>query len=306
MTPRHITNSELSTFKECRRKWWLSYVRYLQKRHDDGTEKAIRTGNLVHDTLESYYKDPHRDASAAIQRMHQVRLHDPVAEEYAEEYALADAMVEGYFQWLDETGVDADLNVTAVEQKITCPAPAPFDDAGVVLLGKLDLIAESQVDGSLWTIDHKTVQSFDRVVAMLPMNEQSRHYAVIQGRNNTDRPLQGTIWNMLRKVKRSSRSKPPFYMRSEIRWNTEQLRVFWMRLRGEIAALLGLEQALRSGADPHEVAYPSPSPDCTWKCSFYAVCPLMDDPRTDSEALIDAMYVAGDPLARYKETTPDE
>ena len=304
---RFITNSELSTFKECRRKWWMSYVRRLKKRRDDGGSRAARTGTLVHDILESYYRDPHRDASAAIQRLRQVRSMDPDAEQYVDEYVLADTMVEGYFQWLAETGADQELRIVAVEEKITCPAPSPFDEAGVQLLGKLDLFAENVNDGTLLTLDHKTVQTFDRVVALLPMNEQSRHYAAIQGRNNPDRPLQGSIWNMLRKVKRSARSKPPFYMRTEMRWNPQQMRVFWGRLRGEIAALFSLERDLQSGADPHEVAYPTPSTDCTWKCEFYAVCPLMDDPRTDSEALIDAMYVVGDPLARYteQEEAPD-
>lgn len=616
---RNITNSELQAFKQCKRQWYLGYYRRLGKRRQDGSERAATTGTLVHDALESYYKDPNRDASRVIQAFRLRRTTDPDAATYEKEYALADAMIEGYFEWLAETGADQGLDIYAVESKITCPAPSPFDEQGVVLLGKLDLIAsrndilytldhkdqplDSQVltpfgwkrngdlavgdivstpdggnglvtgvfpkgeqpvyvvrfkDGSsvragaghLWTVHdirgvtsvqttaeirervmvgdryffstpvpviefperndlllppyvlgvwlgdgtnrapeitcgkedqpemvqhlvsagtdvatgytdhlklhlrqtsrllsaldligskckhipeqylqgsieqrmellrglldsdghcdthgrvrfitvtpelrsgiedlvrslggaattsefenvagnptwhvsiripdelgppfrlsrkveryqsfgrrklrhvivavepdgtnetqcievspghhyitddykvtHNTVQGFSDIISMLPMNEQSRHYAVIQRRNNPDRPIQGSIWNMLRKVKRSNRSKPPYFLRHEIEWSDAQLGIFWRRLHGEITELLRLEAMLNDGADHHAVAYPSPSTDCSWRCPFYAVCPHMDDPRTDSEMLIDVMYVQWNPLERYE------
>jgi hypothetical protein len=624
--PRYVTNSELQALKQCRRQWYLGYYRRLAKRHNDGSGKAAQTGTLVHDALEQYYKDPARDASKVLVDFRKRRITDPEADTYAKEYALADAMIDGYFEWLSVTGADQDLIITAVEGKITCPAPAPFDEMGVELLGKLDLVAER--DGILYTLDHKdqpldskvltpfgwkrngdlklgeivstpeggnglvtgifqkgeqpvyvvkfkdgssaragaghlwtvtdvisgetapkttvdilerltsgdryrystpvpiiefpertdlllppyvlgvwlgdgsnhgttvtcgeadqpemvqhlvdagtpvstgykdpqklhlrktrwllsaldligskckhipeqylqgsieqrmellrglldsdghcdthgrvrfitvtpelrygiedlvrslggaattsefendagtptwhvsiripddlgppfrlsrkverylsfdrrdlrhvivavepdgvaetqcievspghhyitddykvthnTVQGFDSVISLLPMNEQSRHYAVIQRRNNPDRPIQGSIWNMLRKVKRTATAKPPFYLRSDIAWSDKQLAVFWHRLHGEITVLLELQAALDAGADHQEVAYPTPSNDCTWRCPFYAVCPHMDDPRTDSESLIDVMYVQWNPLERYDNPDNEE
>jgi len=295
---RNITNSELQAFKQCKRQWYLGYYRRLGKRRQDGSERAATTGTLVHDSLEAYYKDPNRDASQVIQAFRMRRTTDPDAATYEKEYALADAMIEGYFEWLAETGADQGLDIYAVESKITCPAPSPFDEQGVVLLGKLDLIASR--NDILYVLDHKTVQGFSDIISMLPMNEQSRHYAVIQRRNNPDRPIQGSIWNMLRKVKRSGRSKPPYFLRHEIEWSDAQLGIFWRRLHGEITELLRLEAMLNDGADHHAVAYPSPSTDCSWRCPFYAVCPHMDDPRTDSEMLIDVMYVQWNPLERYE------
>ncbi len=302
--PRYVTNSELQALKQCRRQWYLGYYRRLAKRRNDGSGKAAQTGTLVHDALEQYYKDPARDASKVLVDFRKRRITDPEADTYAKEYALADAMIDGYFEWLSVTGADQDLIITSVEGKITCPAPAPFDEMGVELLGKLDLVAER--DGILYTLDHKTVQGFDSVISLLPMNEQSRHYAVIQRRNNPDRPIQGSIWNMLRKVKRTATAKPPFYLRSDIAWSDKQLGVFWHRLHGEITVLLELQAALDAGADHQEVAYPTPSNDCTWRCPFYAVCPHMDDPRTDSESLIDVMYVQWNPLERYDNPDNEE
>ena len=293
---RYITNSELQSFKQCRRQWWMSYIRRLDKRKSDGSSKAAATGTMVHDALESYYKDPTFNASKAIQHVRSAQAADPNADQFEAEYQLADAMVEGYFEWLEETGADQGLEIVAVEQRIM--APAPGQDEGVQLLGKLDLIA--RMHSTLLTLDHKTVQGFDGTVTALPMNEQSRHYALIQRHHNPGDPLQGSIWNMLRKVKRSSRSKPPFYARSEIRWNNDQLDTFKDRLTGEIAEMLRVQAMLEDGANHQVVAYPSPSTDCSWRCPFHAVCPLMDDPRTDSEMLIDVMYEQRDPLARYQ------
>lgn len=300
---RFISNSEIQTHKECKRKWYLGYYRRLTKRRADGVDKAARTGSIVHDSLEEYYRGT--DKLEVLQNMRVRRAEDPLADQYTNEWSLAEIMVEGYFQWLDETGADQDFRIWAVEEKITAPAPEPFGSAGVWLIGKLDLIAERVSDGTLFKMDHKTVQNFDQMISSLPQNEQSRHYGIIQRYRHPDRPLQGAIWNMLRKVKRSARANPPFYMRYEIRWNAEQYDVFWDRLRGEIGDMLETQYRLDQGASHHVVAYPSPGSDCHWKCEFYPVCHLMDDPRTDSEMMIDVMFTEGDPLARYEEKEPD-
>ena len=298
---RQVTNSEIQTYKQCKRSWYLGYFRRLRKRAADGQEQAAHTGTLVHDALEAYYKGAAPEQ--ALYDLAQRRLNDPDADQYAKTYDLAHSMVEGYFQWLEETGADIGLEVQAVEEHLTCPAPKPYEDT-VELLGKMDFQA---VRGDeLLLIDHKTVLSFEQVISELPMNEQARYYAVLQRRNNPDAPLHGAIWNMLRKVRRGPRSKPPYYARYEMSWNDEQLRVFWQRIGGEISDIMQTESRLLDG-EPHQVvAYPSPGKDCSWRCPFVTVCSHMDDPRTDSESLIEHLYVKSDPLERYRKGAADD
>jgi len=51
-----IANSELQTFKRCKRKWWLSYYRRLHLRREG--VGALSIGNMVHAPLEAYYATP--------------------------------------------------------------------------------------------------------------------------------------------------------------------------------------------------------------------------------------------------------
>jgi hypothetical protein len=291
---RQITNSEIQTFKQCKRSWYLGYQRRLRKRTADGQEQAAHTGTLVHDSLEAYYRGA--SPNSVLFDLAQRRNSDPDADEYVKTYDLAHSMVEGYFDWLEETGADIGLEIESVEEHLTCPAPKPFEDT-VEMLGKMDVRARR--GDQLLIVDHKTVLSFDAVISELPMNEQARYYAILQRRNHPDEPVQGAIWNMLRKVRRGPRSKPPYYARYEMSWNDEQLRVFWKRIGGEIADIMRAEERLGSGEDHHVVAYPTPSKDCSWRCPFVSVCSHMDDPHTDSESLIEHLYIKSDPLARY-------
>ena len=291
---RRITNSEIQTFKQCKRSWYLGYFRRLRKRSADGQEQAAHLGTLVHDALEAYYTGS--TPEHVLFDLSQRRINDPDAEQYAKTYGMAHSMVEGYFQWLEETGADIGLEIVAVEEHLITPAPEPYADR-VTLLGKMDFRARR--GDELLLIDHKTVLSFEQVISELPMNEQARFYAILQRRNNPDEPLHGAIWNMLRKVARGPRSKPPYYARYEMNWNDDLLQRFWERIGGEVGDIVRAEDRLADGESHHVVAYPSPGKDCSWRCPFVSVCAHMDDPRTDAESLIEQLFVNGDPLERY-------
>ena len=54
-----FANTELQTYKRCKRKWWLAfYLRLRQRREGVG---ALSIGNMVHIPLEAYYATPDRD-----------------------------------------------------------------------------------------------------------------------------------------------------------------------------------------------------------------------------------------------------
>ena len=59
-----------------------------------------------------------------------------------------------------------------------------------------------------------------------------------------------------------------------------------------------VKTALDEGTHHSQVAYPTPSRDCTWKCPFFAVCPMFDDGSAVEEA-IENMFDTGDPYAYY-------
>lgn len=73
--------------------------------------------------------------------------------------------------------------------------------------------------------------------------------------------------------------------------NGDQLRQFYAQLQGQIEEILRTEQRLNAG-EPHIVAaYPTPTPDCSWKCQYFTVCGAMNDMvRNDVPFLINTYF----------------
>jgi len=299
-SPLRISNSEVQTFKDCRRKWWLSYYRRLQPKVESKTG-ALALGSRIHAALDEYYSKgtPLLDAHTA--------LVDKDAQELIEsgrdvfdleaEADLGRIMLEGYLQWVEENGIDAELEMISTEEIIEMP----LLDNKVILQGKIDMRVRRKADGVRMFRDFKTVGgSFTDFAAMAHMNEQILTYMMLETAQNKDNDerSEGGIFTMLKKVKRSANARPPFYEQMEVRHNVFTLRNFWQRIHGTLTDMLGVRQALDDGASHQFVAYPRPSRDCKWKCQFFAICPMFDDGSAAEQALSEA-YEAKDPYGYY-------
>jgi hypothetical protein len=88
-------------------------------------------------------------------------------------------------------------------------------------------------------------------------------------------------------------------MRLEVRHNRHEIESMWVRMNGMIKEILRAESLLDAGRSHLEIAYPTPSPTCTWDCDYFSICPLFDD-GSRVEAMIETYFVAGNPLAYYE------
>jgi len=299
----HISNSEIQTFKECKRKWFLQYYVGLRLKQIKVTG-PLPLGTRVHNSLEAYYKEGKDAVATYLELLAQDRmLFEASSEavfpdkeaEFNDEAELGRLMIEGYIEWLEETNVDADMEVLGVE------AQASFEllDGRVILQGKLDMKVRNRMDGSVSVWDHKTAQTFTTYHQTSHMSEQLMLYVLLEKLNpETVAPVDGGVYNLLKKVKRSARAKPPFYERITVRFNDTTLNNFWIRVNGEIRDMIRLRDELDSGADHHYVAYPSPTRDCTWKCPFYSVCTMFDD-GSNIDGWLDSFTEVSNPYARY-------
>ena len=301
--PIRISNSEIQTFKDCRRKWWLNYYRNLKPLQQNFTG-ALALGSRVHAALDDYYSKniPLLDAYAAHVENDRDLLRQSFRDtnELDTEAELGRIMLEGYLQWVDEDGIDAELEMISTEEIIAMP----MFGGQVELQGKLDMRVRRKADGVRLFRDFKTVGgSFAEFGSMAHMNEQILTYMILEAANSPEgERCDGGIFTMLKKVKRTANAKPPFYDQIEVRHNTFALRAFWNRLHGEVRDMMAVRKALDEGGDHHYVAYPRPSRDCKWKCNFFAVCPLFDDGSAAEHAIVE-LYSAGDPYDYYK--TPE-
>jgi hypothetical protein len=303
---RPLSNSEMGTLLRCKRKWWLAYYRGLTPAAYEVTGPR-QLGTRIHYALEVYYTpdaegklNPSRAEAALEETIKQDLDAFPEAKDDVEKEAdLARAMLTGYFEWLAETGADEGLVVLAQERKVRVAGPD-----GYPLIAKLDLQVQRSSDNARLFLDHKTVGDLTSPVKTLAIDQQMLFYHLLDFlealQAGTSERVDGALYNMLRKVKRTARANPPFYGRVEVRHNDAELRSMWKRVSYAVRQIAELTAALDAGGDPNFVVPPTPHSNCSWDCDFFPVCPMFDD-GSHAEALIEAHYNVRDPLARYND-----
>jgi len=300
-----ISNSEIQEFKTCRRAWWLKYYRGLSRKDKEVTG-PLPLGTRVHNSLEAFYKDGKNpvDAYRDLLKVDAVRFaqskevnDEAKVKKFDSEAELGRIMVEGYMEWREENNVDDRLEVIEVEKKVS----AVLLDGRVELQGKTDMKVRDRLDDARLIMDHKTAASFDVYHKNSHMSEQLLLYVMLEKmQDGDDTPVEGGIYNLLRKVKRGPSAKPPFYDRITVRFNDTAMSSFWTRVNGELRDMMSVRDALDAGADPQFVAYPTPTKDCSWRCPFFHACFMFDD-GSAAEAWLENFTEVSDPYARYEE-----
>lgn len=315
-----LSNSEAQTWKRCRRKWWLTYYRKLKPRFTDLAGKAA-SGTRVHETLSHWYSPDRPDdlnlldvLSFYIARdrklIHSEMIGEQIATdsdlyrsrmgEYQTTVSYERAMIEGYSQWLEESGIDAELEVVSAETPMishysTVHIPGTHDRyIDVYIIGIVDAVVHRILDGKLLFIDHKTTASLSQPLQTIHMNEQILHYMLLMPNRASS-----ALWNLIKRVKRTGRAIPPFFDRVQVSHSKLELNSYMSHLNGVIDDILRAKLDLDKAFDHHRVVYPSVRQECTWDCPFFSVCHMLDD-GSHAEPFISAKYVQGDPLERYK------
>lgn len=312
-----ISNSEIFTWQRCPRMWLLKY--YLGYTPDTDEVHGNRIlGTRIHAALEGYYGYG-LDALAVLGMIYQFALEDfPEHEaDLIKERDLASAMVEGYIEWIAAEGKDAGLRVMATEAEVTVPLPGM---PGVMLRAKLDRVVLDEATGLLSFVDDKTAAGFERH-AILAINPQFRFYSLVQKIAAREAPgaprVLGGIVNTLRRVKRSDKSKPPYYQRDPFRYNETDINSTLLKVtglarkiseartaldwiytegRGDLA-LLSSYQALHLPPTAIET-------DCSWRCPFLELCPMLDDGSDWVGSLVRSGHFRQEDPYSYYERTP--
>jgi CRISPR/Cas system-associated exonuclease Cas4 (RecB family) len=299
--PIRISNSEIQTFKDCRRRWWLTYYRRLKPKMQNFTG-ALALGSRIHEALDQYYSsgmerdllEIHAELIKADMKLLTDLGRDST--ELESEAELGRVMLEGYLEWVELEGIDAELEMISTEEIIE----RPMLDGKVTLQGKIDMRVRRKIDGVRMFRDFKTVGgSFADFGSTAQMNEQVLTYMTLEeAQNQNGERSEGGIFTMLRKVKRGAYAKPPFYDQIEVRHNRFALRSFYQRLEGVLEDMMRVREGLDEGVSHLKLAYPKPSRDCKWKCQFFAICPLIDDGSAAEAAISDA-FESSDPYGYY-------
>ncbi|UVG35147.1 RecB-like exonuclease/helicase [Microbacterium phage Cece] len=303
--PYKVSNSEIQTFKECRRKWYLNYYRHLQPK----TVKhagPLALGTRVHAALEAFYngEDLMKTYLELLEADRILALAEwQDVDKLLSEGEMGRIMLEGYVRWIEEEGIDSKYEIISNEETLSMP----MLDGRVELRGKIDMRLRRKSDGTRLIRDFKTVgQTFEQYASTLHLNEQAMTYMVLDAyRNTPEDRADGAIFTLLKKNKQTARAKGPFYGEEEVLHNEFTLRSFWIRLNAVLSDMMNVKDALDAGALHQGVAYPRPSNDCTWKCPFFNICGMMDDGSPIEEIIADN-YTVYNPNERYDDKKGNE
>jgi hypothetical protein len=255
--------------------------------------------------MEAYYGydiDPISALSVIYDREMQRR--PDRAPDLAGEWEWAKTMVSGYLDWAAENGLDEEHEVVATERALETHIILTNGQMAVVT-GKLDQIVRRTLDGALQLRDWKTVATLGKADTII-IDPQMRIYSALLAINSDGMRVDGALYTMMLRSKRTARAKGPFYEQVHVRYNDAEQKNMLTRVTGVLDDMDRVTRQLNAGIDHRLVAYPNPIPDrCAWDCPFVQVCPLFDDGSRVEEAM-DATYVKNaDPYAYRANTLID-
>lgn len=308
-----LSNSSIQTFKSCRRRFWLEQYRGLKPKVSE-LIGPLPFGSRIHKALELYYGELAHGMTSEEADLTGIWAQLCEDDRYLFEDEFGDAapfnseaelgriMLEGYLEWVADEGIDSDLEILSQEERLE----HEFLDGRVRVVGKVDQRVRRKSDNTRLIRDFKTTAQFATLEKTIDQNEQFLLYMLLEAykRDEVDR-VSGAIVTALRKTKRTASAKPPFYEQFEVSHNVFEMRTFFMHLDGVMRDIVAMWDALDAGVDHHQVAYPTPTRDCSWKCPFAAGCRMFDD-GSDSERWLKDNFVEKSPFDYYGDLDPNK
>jgi hypothetical protein len=256
-------------------------------------------GVLVHAGLEQYYGQTGNDPLEYVANRGRelIEANPEYADQIFKDVEWALVMLQGYFDdWLPESGEDVGLEFVGAEIK-TEAVVGPF-----ILRGKIDGRVRRERDGALLQLENKTVGDLVSLPKWAQSAPQYLTYDLLAYLTRPDGvPTDGVLLNMLRRVKRTARAKPPFYGRHEVRHNVAELENHYHHIIGIGLQIQAARQRLDAGESHHVVCPPSASRNHGYSCSCSGITTMFDD-GSDVEGYLAEFWEEHDPMERYEQT----
>jgi hypothetical protein len=310
-------------WKRCPRRWLVEY--YFGMLPADPNPASTRDQGLRwHTAMEAHYGPAHLDPGFVLDVLYGMAIeqHPESERDLQAAHEMAKIMAEGYLETVAAEGWDARLKVVEPEAEVRIDLPGW--EGIVQLRAKLDQVYYNEDDGTYGFLDHKSAANFERE-EMIRSDPQIRLYSLIawlatQGTVPQigaapeiipGRPLvAGGIIRTARRVKRTAKARPPFYLNTPFRHPPELLAATLLSTQQVVGEIMNARRQLdAAGSLPEQLHFiqltaTRPVPiirDCANMCPLASgQCQLMDE----SLGWIDALwksgkFVSGDPYARY-------
>lgn len=286
----------MKTWLNCQRGWWLSHYLCLRRKHE--TSSLPNIGNHVHAGLEAYYRGVLGKPSdlVALRAKKLVDEFPEFADQISKDAELSTIILDGYLDWVAETAADADLEFVAAEQIVEVEV-GPYR-----LRGKIDARFRQISDGSLLQLEHKTCGGLNDHPLWAQSNPQFLTYSLLAMMTKPEGVrTDGLVVNMLRRVKRTVKAKPPFYGRHPVRHSVEELRSHYQHVAAIGNQIEHAREQLDAGVSHHLVCPPNFNRNHLWGCGCSGLDSMPDDSTADLKGFLEDFYGHVDPNARYNE-----
>ena len=282
-----ISYSQLSTWRRCRRRWYLNYVEGLESKNAHPAY-ALVLGSAVHAALDDYY-DPKRkkrdrrrlvntyhdymenEKDELLKRISGIPEETDILEKWENNTDLGYAMMEYYGQVAHELdnftvlATEQDFEIdTGITIAVADSDTGELHDVPVFYRGRIDGVIQTDSDHIL-LLEHKTAKQFNE--QRLILDQQATSY-IWAARQIHKLPVEGVMYNILRKQRNSSRVKSPLVYRLEA-WRSEA------HIESFPASVAQMVKDMELAA-AHNLYFHTPADDCGW-CSYFSICTMMQD-----------------------------
>lgn len=327
--PLVVSNSDRTTFKNCRRKWDLSSPNRRNLR-PIAKQRPLWLGSLVHECLEHYYLGNDKDTYRAFLRISR-DIPEEEKEDYAAELIMAEVMMQHYALVYPNLE-DEPFEVIGTEIPFQIPV------VGGVISGTIDGLIRWKASKTIGCLEHKTF-SMHKDVTLHGIDDQTRLYpaaanmlikqGMIKGVEQDefcDSVLYNGLWKKIpaeykllkngapSKMNENLISTPQWVLHSmkmlgkntsnmvdkldDLKHNVEKFFPRWEIHRSEKEQKLAVNSLLAEFADMKELSklpydavqfYHNPTTECSWKCAFTKVCEFITRGE-DYQHLIDEKF----------------
>lgn len=206
-----FTNSQITLFKNCRQKYYFSYIQLLQP---NIIVKPLFLGGLVHEGIAVYYNnkqnglplDAIKNNTTEIisflvekKRKELDNAYENINEDKEEELDLLQnqtlSILDNYITFAEEND-EWELIITEKEFEIELD----LNNRKIKVKIKVDGIVKRK-DGTMWLLEHKTTSAKDFIEykKKLELDEQVNLYIYVISRLHPEWNIVGVIYNILRK-----------------------------------------------------------------------------------------------------------
>lgn len=217
------TQSEISTWKSCRYKWFLSYVQRVTPKVTPG---YFEDGGAFHDALEDRGNGiEHSYIGVKIRNNYKkfiAELKVPLTEDIIANYDKRMAMVQGMFAGYEATYPRDEWEVIECEGEFR----VPFE--GTFVRGKRD--KKVRISNKIWLVEHKTSSVINSsYVNKLPMDQQTLTYTWSDWKETNDL-VEGIVYDVIKKPQirqKKDESRPEFLERLQAEYTTKPDKYFF-------------------------------------------------------------------------------